>query len=67
MLYYYTEMKKRDGKITDDELTPVVLKDGLVDGWTWSHWNDLVNEHGFGGPPPAPPVAESDPERSGEG
>jgi len=67
VLYYYTKMKSRDGKITDNELTPVVLKDGLVEGWGWSHWNELVDEHGFGDPPPASPAAEPDPERSGEG
>ncbi len=45
VLLYYAERKKRDGKISDNELTPVVLKDGLVDGWGWSHWNGLVKEY----------------------
>jgi hypothetical protein len=33
VLYYYTDLKARDDKITDDELTPVVLQDGKLVGW----------------------------------
>lgn len=33
VLYYYTDMKQRDDKITDDELTPLVFKDGKLIGW----------------------------------
>jgi Protein of unknown function (DUF3192) len=32
VLFYYTDVKKLDDKITDDELTPVVLRDGKVAG-----------------------------------
>lgn len=32
VLFYYTELKTRDDKITDDELTPIVLRDGKVAG-----------------------------------
>ena len=32
VLYYYTDLKAHDDKITNDELTPVVLQDGNV-GW----------------------------------
>jgi hypothetical protein len=32
VLYYYTDVRTRDDKITDDELTPVVLRDGKVVG-----------------------------------
>ena len=32
VLYYYTDVKTRDDRITDDELTPVVLRDGKVVG-----------------------------------
>ena len=53
-LLYYTDMKSRDGLITDDELTPVILKDGLVDGWSWAHWEGLVEKYRIGVPPPAP-------------
>jgi hypothetical protein len=36
VLFYYTDVKRRDGAITDDELTPVVLKSNRVIGWGWS-------------------------------
>jgi hypothetical protein len=32
VLYYYTEMRGRDDKITDDELTPLVFRDGALAG-----------------------------------
>ena len=33
VIYYYTELKQRDDKITDDELTPLVFEDGKLIGW----------------------------------
>lgn len=32
-LYYYTELKQRDDKITDDELTPLLFKNGKLVAW----------------------------------
>src|SRR5438067_468743 len=32
VLFYYTDLRERDDKITDDELTPVVFRDGKVAG-----------------------------------
>ena len=32
VLFYYTDLKTRDDKITDDELTPIVFRDGKVLG-----------------------------------
>ena len=32
MLFYYTDLRTLDDKITDDELTPVVLRAGKVAG-----------------------------------
>lgn len=32
VLYYYTDTKQLDDRITDDELTPVVFRDGKVVG-----------------------------------
>jgi hypothetical protein len=32
VLFYYTDVRERDDKITDDELTPVVFRDGKVAG-----------------------------------
>lgn len=45
ILYYYTDVKKRDDAITDDELTPLVLKDGLLDGWGWSYLTDVAAKY----------------------
>ena len=45
LLLYYTDIKKADGAITDDELTPIVLKDGRVDGWGWSYWNNVIQKY----------------------
>jgi hypothetical protein len=35
ILFYYTDIRKQDGAITDDELTPLVLEDGKLIGWGW--------------------------------
>jgi len=32
VLFYYTDLRERDDKITDDELTPVVLREGKLAG-----------------------------------
>lgn len=45
VLYYYTDVKASDGAITDDELTPIVLKDGSLDGWGWGYWQDLAQRY----------------------
>jgi len=40
VFYYYTNVTKKDGEITDDELTPVVFENGVLVGWG----NDFVKE-----------------------
>ena len=45
VLFYYTDIKADDGAITDDELTPIVLKDGRLDGWGWSCWRDTQTKY----------------------
>jgi hypothetical protein len=45
VLYYLTSETSRDRAITDDELTPIVLIDGRVDGWGWGFWNDQVRRY----------------------
>jgi hypothetical protein len=45
ILFYYTDLKARDGAITDDELTPLVLKDGVLDGWGWSYLHDVAAKY----------------------
>jgi hypothetical protein len=54
ILYYYTDKKTETyntpagtnaGVIQDDELMPIVLRDGRLDGWGWSYWNDVVKKY----------------------
>ena len=45
VLMYYTDLKASDDAITDDELTPVVLIDGKVDGWGWTYWDNMVHKY----------------------
>jgi hypothetical protein len=42
VLFYYTELRTRDDKITDDELTPVVLRDGKVAGVGYAFLGERV-------------------------
>jgi hypothetical protein len=44
IIFYYTDIKKRDGAITDDELTPLVLKDDRLVGWGWSYWESTATQ-----------------------
>ena len=41
ILFYYTDIQKKDGAITDNELAPLVVIDGKLDGWGWSHWENV--------------------------
>ena len=45
VLFYYTDFKKRDGAVSDDELTPLVIKDGKLIGWGWNFLNDHVAKY----------------------
>lgn len=45
ILFYYTDMKKRDGVITDDELTPLVIKNDKLIGWGWTFVNDNIRKY----------------------
>ncbi len=42
---YYTDLKSADGAITDDELTPVVLRDERVIGWGWMFLDDAAKKY----------------------
>jgi hypothetical protein len=37
VLYYATHIQNTDGVITNDELTPLVLVDGILVGWGWTY------------------------------
>jgi hypothetical protein len=43
VLYYYTSVVADDGLVTDDELTPVVLRDDTLVGWGWDYWAEQVS------------------------
>lgn len=42
VLFYYTDIKKNDGAITDDELIPLIIKDGKLQGWGWVFFNEIL-------------------------
>ena len=45
VLFYYTDFKKSDGVITDDELTPIVFFDGKVVGYGWLYLKDTIKRY----------------------
>jgi len=63
VLYYYTNLVRDDGFVTDDELTPVVLRDGLLTGWGWDFWAAQVSAYAIPAEIPTfgPPGAEPGP------
>jgi hypothetical protein len=44
IVFYYTDINKTDGTITDDELTPLVFEAGKLIGWGWSFLNQNVSQ-----------------------
>ena len=42
VFFYHTDIKKDDKLITDDELTPIVLKDNQLIGWGWVFLSQIV-------------------------
>jgi hypothetical protein len=44
-LFYYTGGISADGRITDGQVTPVLIGDGKLVGWGWDH--PLVKKIGF--------------------
>ena len=45
ILFFYTDTKKTDGVITDDELTPIVFNDNKVVGFGWSFMKDNIKKY----------------------
>jgi outer membrane protein assembly factor BamE (lipoprotein component of BamABCDE complex) len=45
VLFYYTDLRQRDDKITDDELTPVVFRDGKVAGIGYAYLGERVAKY----------------------
>lgn len=44
IVFYYTDIKKADDAITDDELTPLVFENGKLIGWGWSFVEDKTKK-----------------------
>lgn len=43
--YYVTDVKRDDGAITDDELTPLVFRGDKLIGWGWRFLQDTARNH----------------------
>lgn len=54
VFYYYTRVAHNDGMVTEDELTPIVLRDDVLIGWGWSLWAKEVRAAEIPAELPAP-------------
>ena len=45
ILYYVTNVQNTDGVITNDELTPLVLVDGILVGWGWTYLQTFTDDN----------------------
>jgi Protein of unknown function (DUF3192) len=54
VFYYYTRVAHNDGMVTEDELTPIVLRDDVLIGWGWSFWAQEVRASGIPAELPEP-------------
>ena len=57
ILYFYTDLVKRDGFITDEELTPIIFKNNKLIGWGRDVWKKIVDTNEFINPIPLDPVS----------
>ena len=64
IVFYYTDRKKTDGAITDDELTPLVFRAGRLKGWGWPLLDQIISKTRQEEKPPAPQIAEPELDRS---
>ena len=47
VLFYYARLIEDDGVVSDDELEPVVLRDGFLAGVGWVYWREVASEEGI--------------------
>lgn len=47
VLFYYARLVEDDGVVSDDELEPVVLRDGFLAGVGWVYWREIAAEEGI--------------------
>ena len=56
ILYFYTDLVKSDGFITDEELTPIIFKNNKLIGWGRDVWKKIIEAKDFVNPIPLDPV-----------
>lgn len=56
ILYFYSQRQVDDGNVTDDELMPVVFRNGSLDGWGELYWEHTA----LSGRPTTPLIASGD-------
>lgn len=44
VFFYYTRVAHNDGMVTEEELTPIVLRDDVLIGWGWKFWAGEVRD-----------------------
>lgn len=44
VVFYYTDFHTADGKVTEDELTPIIFRDGRVLGWGWGIFDNTIRK-----------------------
>ena len=54
VLFYYTSVVADDGRVTEDETTPVVLRDDVLVGIGWDFWAEQASLYGIPATFPAP-------------
>ena len=47
VLFYYVRLVEDDGIVSDDELEPVVLRDGFLAGVGWKYWKEIAGQEGI--------------------
>ena len=47
VLFYHTDLKNKDGLVTDNELTPLVFEDSQLIGWGWAFLSEVVPNYRY--------------------
>jgi len=47
VLFYYARLVEDDGMVSEDELEPVVLRDGFLAGVGWEYWKEIAGQEGI--------------------
>ena len=63
IFFYYARVRHNDGMVTEDELTPIVLRDDVLIGWGWSLWAEEVQAADIPAELPRPLPLPDDPKQ----